>query len=41
MKENKEEYGMPKTNSEFKTGNRKKEKGKSTRRQASYRKEGK
>ena len=26
MKENKKEYGMPKTNSDFKTGNRKKKK---------------
>ena len=29
MKENKKEYGMPKTNSDFKTANRKKEKDKS------------
>ena len=28
MKENKKEYGMPKTNSDFKTENRKKEKRK-------------
>ena len=39
MKENKKEYGMPKTNSDFKTGNRKKEKDKSKKRQATERKE--
>ena len=39
MKEKKKEYGMPKTNSDFKTGKRKKEKDKSTKRQATERKE--
>ena len=39
MKENKKENGMPKTNSDFETGNRKKEKDKSTKRQATERKE--
>ena len=39
MKENKKEYGMPKTNSDFKTGNRKKEKDKRKKRQATETKE--
>ena len=39
MKENKKENGMPKTNSDFKTENRKKEKDKSMKRQATERKE--
>ena len=38
MKENKKEYGMPKTNSDFKTRNRKKEKDKRKKRQATERK---
>ena len=37
MKENKKEYGMPKTNSDFKTGNSKKEKDEYE--ETSYRKE--